>query len=93
MPTLIPAPTRVSAAGNKPKVIEEFVGRVNSKTAALSIALDLAIPGCPVVLQKPGPKLGKLIRGQRLNILLEVSRSAFGRGIRRVNRKTGVFLY
>lgn len=38
MPTLIEAPTKIEAAGNKPKLIEEFVGRVNSKTEALSIA-------------------------------------------------------
>jgi mannose-6-phosphate isomerase-like protein (cupin superfamily) len=37
-PRLIEAPTRITAAGNKPKIIEEFVGRVNSQTAALSIA-------------------------------------------------------
>jgi len=34
----IKQPTIIKAAGNKPKVIEEFVGRVNSKTAATSIA-------------------------------------------------------
>src|SRR5262245_16059143 len=38
MPTLIPSPTRIAAAGNKPKVIEEFIGRVNSKTVDLSVA-------------------------------------------------------
>lgn len=38
MPTHISKPTIVQAAGNKPKVIEEFIGRVNSQTAALSIA-------------------------------------------------------
>ena len=38
MPRLIPAPTRVTAAGNKPKLIDEYVGRVNSDTSALSIA-------------------------------------------------------
>ena len=38
MSTIIDKPTIVSAAGNKPKVIEEYVGRVNSKTEALSIA-------------------------------------------------------
>ena len=38
MPTLIAAPTRVEAAGNKPKIIEEFVGRVNSKESRLSVA-------------------------------------------------------
>ena len=38
MPTLIESPTVIAAAGNKPKVIEEFIGRVNSETEALSIA-------------------------------------------------------
>ena len=38
MPTLIPKPTRVQAAGNKPKLIDEYVGRVNSKTSAASVA-------------------------------------------------------
>ena len=38
MPTLIPAPTRIQAAGNKPKLIDEYVGRVNSKTSAASVA-------------------------------------------------------
>jgi mannose-6-phosphate isomerase-like protein (cupin superfamily) len=38
MPTFIPSPTRIEAAGNKPKLIEEFVGRVNSKEGRLSIA-------------------------------------------------------
>ena len=38
MAKLILKPTQIKAAGNKPKVIEEFVGRVNSKTGAVSIA-------------------------------------------------------
>jgi len=38
MPTLIAQPTRVQAAGNKPKLIDEYIGRVNSKTAAASVA-------------------------------------------------------
>jgi len=38
MPTLIPHPTRIQAAGNKPKLIDEYVGRVNSKTSAASVA-------------------------------------------------------
>jgi hypothetical protein len=38
MPTHIPRPTRVQAAGNKPKLIDEFVGRVNTQTDALSVA-------------------------------------------------------
>lgn len=31
-------PTVIAAAGNKPKQIEEFIGRVNSDTDAMSIA-------------------------------------------------------
>lgn len=38
MPTLIKSPSIIQAAGNKPKIIEEFVGRVNSNTQAVSIA-------------------------------------------------------
>lgn len=38
MPTLISAPTRITAAGNKPKLIDEYVGRVNTQTEGLSIA-------------------------------------------------------
>jgi len=38
MPTLIPAPQRIEAAGNKPKLIDEYVGRVNSREDRLSIA-------------------------------------------------------
>ena len=38
MPTLISSPTRIEAAGNKPKIIEEFIGRVNSKDSRLSVA-------------------------------------------------------
>jgi mannose-6-phosphate isomerase-like protein (cupin superfamily) len=38
MPLHIAAPTRVTAAGNKPKLIDEYVGRVNSATSGLSVA-------------------------------------------------------
>ena len=38
MPQHIQGPTRVVAAGNKPKAIDEYVGRVNSGTTALSVA-------------------------------------------------------
>ena len=32
MPRLISQPARVAAAGNKPKLIDEYIGRVNSET-------------------------------------------------------------
>ncbi|HVV88693.1 MAG TPA: cupin domain-containing protein [Kofleriaceae bacterium] len=38
MPTLIEKPTRIEAAGNKSKLIDEYVGHVNSGTAGVSIA-------------------------------------------------------
>jgi ethanolamine utilization protein EutQ len=38
MPTLVSQPTRIQAAGNKPKLIDEYIGRVNSRTSAASIA-------------------------------------------------------
>jgi mannose-6-phosphate isomerase-like protein (cupin superfamily) len=52
MPKLIAAPTRVEAAGNKPKLIDEYVGRVNSADEALSIA-HMRSPGGWV---EPGQK-------------------------------------
>jgi ethanolamine utilization protein EutQ len=38
MPTLIAKATRITAAGNKPKLIDEYVGRVNTKNSSASIA-------------------------------------------------------
>ncbi len=38
MPRLIPQPTRIYAAGNLPKIIEEYIGRVNSEDNNISIA-------------------------------------------------------
>jgi mannose-6-phosphate isomerase-like protein (cupin superfamily) len=37
-PTLIAKPARVAAAGTKPKLIDEYVGRVNSETEGVSVA-------------------------------------------------------
>ena len=38
MATKINTPSIIQSAGNKPKIIEEFIGRVNSKTEEVSIA-------------------------------------------------------
>jgi quercetin dioxygenase-like cupin family protein len=38
MPTLIDRPKRIEAAGNKPKLIDEFVGRANTGDARVSVA-------------------------------------------------------
>lgn len=38
MPTLVAQPTRIQAAGTKPKLIDEYIGRVNTKTSSVSVA-------------------------------------------------------
>ncbi len=38
MPTLVPQPMRIESAGNKPKIIEEYVGYINTSTSGVSIA-------------------------------------------------------
>jgi len=38
MPTLLSQPSSVRAAGNQPKLIDEYIGRLNSKNEAVSIA-------------------------------------------------------
>lgn len=38
MPKLIEKPMRIEAAGNKPKLIDEYVGRANSGEPRLSVA-------------------------------------------------------
>lgn len=53
MPRLISAPTVIAAAGNKPKRIEEFVGRVNSADAAVSVARMHSPSGWVEPAQRP----------------------------------------
>ena len=38
MPKLIEKPTRIEAAGNKPKLIDEYIGHVNCGESRLSVA-------------------------------------------------------
>ena len=52
MPRLVSAPTVIAGAGNKPKRIEEFVGRVNSTDATLSVARMTSSGGW----QEPGQR-------------------------------------
>ena len=53
MPIKIEKPTIVEAAGNKTKVIEEYIGRVNSRTPDLSIARMISPGGWKEPSQKP----------------------------------------
>lgn len=52
MPLLIPQATRIEAAGNKPKLIDEVVGCVNTKTSAISVAHMRS----PAGWQEPGQR-------------------------------------
>ena len=38
MPTLVTQPARITAPGNKPKLIDEYIGRVNTGTSGVSVA-------------------------------------------------------
>src|SRR5262245_18531862 len=38
MPTLVSSPTRATAAGNKPKLIDQYIGRVNTDESRGSVA-------------------------------------------------------
>ncbi len=53
MPRLIEQPTVIQAAGNKPKRIEEFAGRVNSGTAEVSVARMVSPEGWVEPGQRP----------------------------------------
>jgi len=53
MPRLIPAPTVIAAAGNKPKRIEEYAGRVNSGHTRVSVARMTSPSGWEEPGQRP----------------------------------------
>ena len=53
MPILIDKPTIIEAAGNKPKKIEEFAGRMNSGHSEVSIARMTSPEGWREPGQKP----------------------------------------
>jgi mannose-6-phosphate isomerase-like protein (cupin superfamily) len=53
VPTLIAQPTVIAAAGNKPKTIEEYAGRVNSGHASVSVARMVSPEGWTEPGQRP----------------------------------------
>lgn len=73
MPTLIARPTVIAAAGNKPKVIEEFAGRVNSGHSSVSVAHMISPEGW----QEPGQRP----EFEEITVVL--------RGLLRVEHETG----
>ena len=65
MPKLIASPTLVKAVGNKPKIIEEFIGRVNSGDEQVSIAHMRSPGGWVEPGQTPGfDEYTIVLRGQ-----------------------------
>jgi mannose-6-phosphate isomerase-like protein (cupin superfamily) len=73
VPTLIARPTVIAAAGNKPKVIEEFAGRVNSGHSSVSVAHMISPEGW----QEPGQRP----EFEEITVVL--------RGLLRVEHETG----
>jgi mannose-6-phosphate isomerase-like protein (cupin superfamily) len=53
MPELINGPTRIDAAGQPPKTIQEYVGRVNSAEDRVSVAHMQSPPGWSEPGQRP----------------------------------------
>ena len=53
MPKLLESPTIITAAGNKPKRIEEYAGRVNSGHTAVSVARMVSPAGWLEPGQRP----------------------------------------
>jgi quercetin dioxygenase-like cupin family protein len=71
MPQLIVAPTRITAAGNKPKQIEEFIGRVNSRQEALSVARMKSPAGWVEPGQRPEFEEISIVLGGSLRVEYE----------------------
>jgi quercetin dioxygenase-like cupin family protein len=68
MPQIIKQPTHIQAHGDPPKVIEEFIGRANSQTTAVSIARMVSPAGWNEPGQRPDfDEFTVVLRGQ-LNI-------------------------
>ena len=53
MPVLIEKPTRIEAPGNIPKQIDEYVGKVNTGTGELSLAVMTSPEGWTEPGQRP----------------------------------------
>jgi quercetin dioxygenase-like cupin family protein len=83
MPQLIEAPTRIQAHGQPPKTIEEFIGRVNSKTESVSVARMISPSGWSEPGQTPDfDEFTVVLRGElRVETCEGVHRVAAGQAI------------
>ncbi len=68
MPTFIPSSTRIQGAGNLPKRIDEYVGRINSKESRLSIAHMRSPAGWEEPAQTPEFEEYTLVLSGRLRV-------------------------
>lgn len=65
MPTFIEQPSVIQAAGNKPKRIEEYAGRVNSGHAGVSVARMVSPQGWVEPGQRPAfEEITVVLRGR-----------------------------
>src|SRR5690606_272437 len=63
-PRIISAPTIIQAAGNQPKQIEEFIGRVNTGHSSVSIARMTSPSGWSEPGQRPAfEEISLVLRG------------------------------
>ncbi len=74
MPRLIEHPTVVSSAGNKPKRIQEYVGRVNTDDAGVSVARMTSPEGWEEPGQRPAFDEVTLVLRGRLCVEHEAGR-------------------
>jgi mannose-6-phosphate isomerase-like protein (cupin superfamily) len=68
MPELIATPSTIAAAGTKPKLIEEFVGRVNTAETRLSMARMTSPAGWVEPGQRPEFDEWTLVLGGCLHV-------------------------
>lgn len=78
MPEKIDQPTVIEAVGNKPKLIREFFGRVNSQTSALSLARMSSPAGWEEPGQRPEFDEYTLILSGRMVVETEAERIELG---------------
>ena len=68
MPKLIEAPTRVQSAGNMPKIIDEYIGRLNTREGRLSVAHMRSPAGWQEPGQTPDFEEYTIVLGGRLRV-------------------------
>jgi quercetin dioxygenase-like cupin family protein len=71
MPMIINKPSIIEAAGNKPKIIEEYIGRVNSKTSEVSIAKMTSPEGWTEPGQKPEFDEYTIVLNGKINVKVD----------------------